>query len=299
MKYLLLITVVWGLLISSTRAAEPDSMEQAIEGALEGFEGTVWIYAKNLDTGAEFSLHGDERVRTASTIKLPILIALNYEIEAGRVKWDETLTLTKDVRTSGSGILHEFEDGHRLSVREASRLMMVLSDNIATNLILGRITADVVNDRMEELGLEKSRCLRRIGGGGESKAFSQAFNKRADGSSYGIGCASPQEMVVLLGKLHRGEIVSPEASKEILAVMSRQQPQNGIARQLQGMHVAAKSGALDRLRSEVGLVTGRKGPIAIAVTIDDMPASNWSVDNPGLIMIGQLSALLVEGLGGE
>lgn len=296
MKSPISIILLLPLFANFVGAAEPVLLEHAVEQASEGFEGNVWVYAKNLDAGTEFSLRGDERVRTASTIKLPILIALNYEIDAGRVHWDETLTLTEEVRTSGSGILNEFEDGHQLSVREASRLMMVLSDNIATNLILDRISTDTVNHWMEKLGLDKTRSLRRIGGGGDSKAFSQKFNKRADGSTYGIGCASPREMVVLLEKLYRGEIVSPEASKKILAVMSRQQPQNGIARQLVGMRVSAKSGALDRLRSEVGLVRGEKGPIAIAITIDDMPAAHWSVDNPGLVLIGKLSALLVDGL---
>jgi hypothetical protein len=80
-------------------------------------------------------------------------------------------------------------------------------------------------------------------------------------------------MVTLLEKIERREIVSKEASDEILKVLRRQQDRNGIARRMGTTPVANKAGALDRLRSDVGIVYSKGGRIAIAITCDDMPAS--------------------------
>ncbi|MCE2805045.1 MAG: class A beta-lactamase-related serine hydrolase [Gemmataceae bacterium] len=235
-----------------------------VERALQGFGGKVWLAASNLNTGKAFELNGGERVRTASTIKLAILVALHGEVKKGNLRWDDKLVLDKEVRAQGAGVLHEMEDGHTLTLREASRLMMVVSDNIATNLILRKVGIDTVNDWMDRLGLPKTRALAWIGGGAVSKARSAEWNKRADGSTHGIGVTTPLEMV---------------------------------DRNLRGVRIASKPGALDRLRSEVGILTVGKEKFALAVTIDDMPAPpDWSPDNPGLKMLSKLSEVLVDGL---
>jgi beta-lactamase class A len=253
-----------------------------VERALQGFGGKVWLAASNLNTGKAFELNGGERVRTASTIKLAILVALHGEVKKGNLRWDDKLVLDKEVRAQGAGVLNEMEDGHTLTLREASRLMMVVSDNIATNLILRKVGIDTVNDWMDRLGLPKTRALAWIGGGAVSKTRSAEWNKRADGSTHGIGVTTPLEMVDLLTRLDKGEIIGPEDSQQILSVMGRQQ---------------FKPGALDRLRSEVGILTVGKEKFALAVTIDDMPAPpDWSPDNPGLKMLSKLSEVLVDGL---
>jgi len=268
-----------------------------VERALQGFGGKVWLAASNLNTGKAFELNGGERVRTASTIKLAILVAVHGEVKKGNLRWDDKLVLDKEVRAQGAGVLHEMEDGHTLTLREASRLMMVVSDNIATNLILRKVGIDTVNDWMDRLGLPKTRALAWIGGGAVSKARLAEWNKRADGSTHGIGVTTPLEMVDLLARLDKGEIVSPEDSQQILSVMGRQQFKDGLGRNLRGVRIASKPGALDRLRSEVGILTVGKEKFALAVTIDDMPAPpDWSPDNPGLKMLSKLSEVLVDGL---
>jgi len=108
--------------------------------------------------------------------------------------------------------------------------------------------------------------------------------------------STPRDMVAILEKLDRGEIVSAEASKEILAIMRRCQDGNGVRRKLSGMTIANKTGALDALRSEVALVNSPNGKIAMAITVDGMK-TDWSPDNPGLLMIADLAKLLVDGMG--
>lgn len=274
----------------------PDPLKAKVEEALKGFPGKVWIYARNLETGKSFGLREEERVRTASTIKLPILVAAHAEVKSGKVKWSDVLEVSPKTRAQGAGVLLEMEDGHKISLKEAARLMIVVSDNIATNLVIDHLTCDTINERLAGFGLEKTRSLGKIGGGGRAKAFSESWNKRADGSTYGIGVSTPREMVELLTKLDKGEIVSKEESKEILKVLSRQQYHDGVGRNLKGVSLATKPGALDRLRSDVGILSTPKSKVALAITIDDMPSSDWSVDNPAHLMLSRLSNILWEGL---
>jgi len=276
--------------------ANPPSLDAKIKQTLKEFPGKVWIFAKNLETGKSYGLNENERVRTASTIKLPILVAVHAEVHEGKAKWSEILEVGPKTRAQGAGVLLEMEDGHKVTLKEAARLMIVVSDNTATNLILDRISCDTVNERLTKLGLEKTRSLGKIGGGGRSKAYAEPWNKRADGSTYGIGCSTSKEMVELLARLDKGEIVSPEDSKEIVKLLGRQQYHDGVGRNLKGVSRATKPGALDRLRSDVGILSKGKSKVALAVTIDDMPNSDWSVDNPAHLMLSRLSTLLWEEL---
>ena len=112
---------------------------------------------------------------------------------------------------------------------------------------------------------------------------------------FGIGVSTPREMVWLLEQLTLGKIVSAEASKEILAIMKREQFKDGIGRR-RGDDVASKGGALDALRSDVGIVYAPHARIAIAATVDGMPKVDYSPDNAGNILIADLTDTLLAGL---
>src|SRR5450759_4879928 len=127
-------------------ALPAQSVQEALRARIGNFEGTVSLYAKNLDTGESVGIRQGEPVRTASTIKLPILLAVFDQVAAGKAKWTEPLTITAQDMVSGSGIIgSELSDGVQLPLRDVVHLMIVLSDNSATNMILERFTADAVN----------------------------------------------------------------------------------------------------------------------------------------------------------
>ena len=86
-------------------------------------------------------------------------------------------------------------------------------------------------------------------------------------------------------------------SKEMIAILKRQQYNDGLGRKLPGLTIANKTGALDHLRSDVGIVYTKAGPIAIAITVEDIPVIDYGEDNPGLILIADLAKLIVESLG--
>ena len=267
------------------------SLEARLRAEITPFKGKVSVFAKNLDTGQTYTLNGDERVPTASTIKIAVMIETFARVSEGRAKWTDQLVLTKAARYGGSGVLPELGDGLRLTLRDCVNLMMVVSDNTATNMVLDYLTTDSVNARMSSLGFKDTRIMRRIGGGGESKEGKEADNKR-----FGLGATTPHEMVQILERFDRGEIVNTAASKEMIELMKREQVRYAIARTLWDVPMASKYGALDHLRSCVALVYAKRGKIAIAITVDDMPEVNWSVDNPAYLLMSRLSAMLIEGL---
>jgi beta-lactamase class A len=212
-------------------------------------------------------------------------------VAEGKIKWTDEVVLAKDKKVSGSGILTELSDGLRLTLRDAVNLMMILSDNTATNLVLEVLTTDAVNARMESLGFKNIKIMRRVGSGGESVAGKDPENKK-----YGLGMATPREMVLVMEKLERGEVISAAASKEMIDLMKREQGRNAIGRSFWNVPMASKYGALDRLRSAVGILYTKKGKIAIAISCDDMPETMWSVDNPAYLLMSRLSEVVADGL---
>jgi len=267
------------------------SLDDQVKPIVASFKGKVSLFAKNLDTGETYALNPDERVRTASTIKIAVMIEAFARVNEGKAKWTDEVVLTKEKKVSGSGILNELSDGLRLTLRDAVNLMMMLSDNTATNLVLDVLTTDAVNARMESLGFKQIKIMRKVGSGGESIAGKDPENKK-----YGLGMATPREFVLLMEKLERGEIISPAISKEMIELMKSEQGRNAIGRSLYNIPMASKYGALDRLRSAVAILYTPKGKIAMAISCDDMPETMWSVDNPAYLLMSRLSEVIAEGL---
>lgn len=268
------------------------TLDTHIRAEIASFKGKVWIYARNLDTGATYSLNGDERVRTASTIKLAVMVEAFARVAEQRAKWTDAIIMTKEKKQPDGGVLQELADGTRLTLRDAVNLMIVVSDNTGANLTLDLLTTDAVNARMDSLGLTKTRSLRKIGGGGESKAYNDPVNK-----GFGIGVTTPHEMVSLMEKLERGEVVNAETSHEMIALLKRQQQHQGVGRSLNGVPIASKSGSLDALRSDVAIIYSKRGRIAMAITCDQMPDIDWTDDNPAYHLMSRLSNILVDELG--
>jgi beta-lactamase class A len=275
--------------LAQTPAAS--SLDALVRAEITPFKGKVFVFAKNLDTGLTYSFNGDERVPTASTIKVAVMIEVFSRVSEGRAKWTDELVLTKGARYGGSGVLPELGDGLRLTLRDCVNLMMVVSDNTATNMVLDYLTTDAVNSRMSALGFKDTRLMRRIGGGGESKEGKDPDNKR-----FGLGTTTPHEMVRILEKLDGGEIVNKTVASEMIDLMKREQGRYAIGRTMWDVPMASKYGALDSLRSCVAIVYSKRGRIAIAITVDDMPEVTWSVDNPGYLLMNRLSLILIEGL---
>jgi beta-lactamase class A len=260
------------------------------------FPGQVSLYAKNLDSGETIGIRESEPVRTASTIKIAIMAALFDAVARGELSWTERLTVTDAEKVAGAGVIEsELTSGLQLPLVDVMHLMMVLSDNTATNMILERFPADRVNAYLDRIGLGSTRSLRKIVGKNGPLGLSAA-GKLEKNRQYGMGVSTPRDMVALMERMERGELVSVEASREMLAVMKRCQGGDGMRRPFGGLVVANKTGGLDALRSDVGIVYSKTGRIAMAITVDRIPQPDDGPDNPGALLIADLAGTLVRGL---
>jgi beta-lactamase class A len=288
------------LVTGSMRTAADNDLDARIAALIVPFKGTVMLYGKNLRTGRDFGRGADTKVRTASTIKLPILCALESLIDAGKVRWDERLALKADDKVTGSGVLWNLADGTDLTVRNLAILMIIVSDNTATNLILDRITADAVNDYLDSVNLPLTRSNRKVRGDGAKLKDPTGWSRAGlieENKKYGLGVTTPREMVRLLELLEQGKIVNAAVSKDIVDILKMQHEREGIARHApDDLEIASKHGALDALRSDVGIVYTKGGPIAMAITVDDMPVTDYSPDNVGDTLIWELGQALIAGL---
>jgi hypothetical protein len=204
-------------------------------------------------------------------------------VAAGKAHWDEHLVMRTQDKVSGSGVIRELADGTKLTIRDLVHVMIVVSDNTATNLLLDRFGADYVNDETRKLGLNNTLVLRKVNGGAPSRE-----GALEDFKQFGLGVSTPREMVDLLSQL----------TPEMLAILQRQQYKDAIGRHLPDSDVASKSGALDRLRSDAGIVNSAGGRIAIALTVDDMKRTDYSAENAGNRALAAIADVLVPGLSG-
>src|SRR5262249_12564340 len=118
---------------------ESTSLEARLTPLAKAHKGKVAIAVKHLGSGESFYLNADEPMPTASLIKLPVMLELYQQAEEGKVKLTDRITLRQEEKVPGSGILtNHFSDGATFSLRDACRLMIALSDNTATNLVLDK-----------------------------------------------------------------------------------------------------------------------------------------------------------------
>jgi beta-lactamase class A len=291
--------------LAPAQPADPAAaIDHRIQAAIQGFPGNVSLYARNLDTGVSYGLREDAPVPTASTIKLAIMVELFAEAEEGMLDWNQKLLLTDQDKVSGSGVLTEFSSGDTLPIRDLMHLMIVVSDNTATNLILDRIGGNAINVRMAQLGLKQTAVMRKIM---QTKLFPDPHaapqpegmtdeGKKPGNDRWGTGRSCPRDMVLLLEKLYRGKLVSKAASQEMIAVLKRQHDHSGAGRDMNNTVIASKSGALDHLRSDVAIIYSARGSVAMAITVNNIAKVDYGVDNPGNLLISKLSEILVEEL---
>jgi len=293
-----MLGVTLAILVMSS-PLQANDLDTRLREMSKQIDGRVSLYARNLDTGREVGINADEPVRTASTIKLPIACAVAKFVADGQHNWSDRLVIGAADKVSGSGVLTDFSDGESVSLRDATTLMIIVSDNTATNLILDRVGGDAVNEYLASLGFERTRVMRKIRGDGNQLKPAQGWTRdgsRPENQRFGIGVSTPREMVRLLELLEQGKIVDERSSRLVLRMLERQQYKDGIGRKLEQFRVASKSGSLDALRSDVGIVHTPHGRIAIAITVDGLPQIDYSPDNAAQKWIADMSLTLTETL---
>lgn len=224
-----------------------------IEQILSNVSGTVGVAAVNLATGETVNRNADEPFPSASVIKLAILVELFAQAHEGTVDLAETRTLREEEKVDGSGVLKEMRAPLDLTLEELARLMIVISDNTASNMLIDRLTTEAINDRLQTLGLTGTVLGRRF----------YDFEARARGLE---NLATPGDVTALLARIERRELVSATASEAMLAVLLRQQISDKIPALLpEGTKVANKTGTITGASHDAGIIYSPAGPLALSV----------------------------------
>jgi beta-lactamase class A len=290
MRPLALVAV---LLVPALARAQEMSLEARIAPLAKAHKGTVAVAVKNLKTGEEFYLCADEVMPTASLIKLPIMVEAYWQTSEGKVKLDSTLSLRKEDKVQGSGVLtNHFSDGATFPLRDAVRLMIVFSDNTATNMVLDQIGLPSTNARMAKLGLAETRINAKV-----FRADTRIDQER--GKKYGLGSTTAREMVRLLELIESGKVVSATACKEMLGHLRACDDKEKMTRFLPaGTLVAHKTGSVHASKTDAGIIYTKGGPVAVCVLTDRNEDQRWMADNAAQVLIGKIAREVFDHFGG-
>ncbi len=217
-------------------------MKENILDQLKALKGQVSFYYKNLITGETFGYQEDRPLQAASVIKIPVLIEAFSRIQGGDLEKDQMVTIRKEDKLPSCGALTYMHDGLVVTIEDLYTLMIILSDNTATNLLIRQLGMDKINSTLQELGLHNTRINRLL------------FDTKQ--SSLGIqNYISAYETGVLLEKMYFGELISPEASLEMLRILKNQRLNGKIPFFLHGKaDIAHKTGEDDGVTHDVGIV---------------------------------------------
>jgi beta-lactamase class A len=274
------------LLICCSIAQAGESALAVRLGALaKEHKGKVAIAVKHLRTGEKFELNADEPMPTASLIKLAVLIEAYQQSAEGKINLADPVTLRQEDKVPGAGVLTEhFTPGLKIPLKDAVNLMVALSDNTATNLVLDKIGIAATCRRMEAWGFPNTKINAKVFRGGTT-SIAPDRTKR-----FGLGSTTAREMVGLLGKLENKEILNPEACTEVLSLLRKCDDHEKFPRFLpEGIAVAHKTGSISDARTDAGIIYLPSGPVAVCVLTDQNADHRWVVDNAGNLFCAKVA----------
>lgn len=272
-------------LLSLPSPAVAADLDVLLTPLAKAHKGKVSLAVKHLATGEAFYLNADEPMPTASLIKLAVLVEAYAQKDEGKVKFETVLTLKKEDKVPGSGVLTpHFSDGATFPLRDAVRLMIAHSDNTATNMVIDKVGVKEVNERMAKLGLPNTRLNAKVYRGSTTSIDPERTRR------FGLGSTTAREMVRLLERLEAGKVVSAEASKGMLDLMKTCEDKEMFARLLpDGVTIAHKTGAVNAARTEAGILPTRTGPVALCVLTDENEDRRWVLDNAAQDMMAAMA----------
>ena len=244
------------------------------------------FYVEDLDSRVAHGYCADERFPTASVCKVCVMVELFRQVAEGARTLDDRHRLSGSISRHGSGTLKWAVNGPELSLRDYCRLMMSISDNVATDVLIGLLGLDAINATMQTLGypnLHTGATLTRFhyAMAGMADAPGSLENDRqmmerihargidrdcmsfADDPANNL--AAPGEIGSLLGRLYRGEIIDADASEGMIEMLGLAADRQMIPRYLNAdVDIAHKFGSSGRIKADVGIVYLPGGPMVVS-----------------------------------
>jgi beta-lactamase class A len=282
--------------LEAVTGAVRTEFERKLENARHRFSGQLGLAAKNLNTGEEILADANRLYPTASVIKLPILVEVFAQAHEGRLSLDERLEMTASDLVLGSGVLRDLGSGLRPSIRDLAVLMVIVSDNVATNMLIDRVGGvERVNERMHgDYGLKDIHLHNRV----DFEKIGDDVRRFAE--------STPRAMMELAARIALEEVVSPEACRQMLEIMGRQQYLDQVPRYLDynpymkelqitpDVTVACKTGFFPGTRVDSGVIGIPTGQVAYCAMAMESEDRSMAVENEAAVVNGVIGRLLVE-----
>jgi serine-type D-Ala-D-Ala carboxypeptidase (penicillin-binding protein 5/6) len=253
-----------------------NSIAEAVQPLIQGYQGDVAVAVYHFESDTHWSIRGDVVMPTASLVKLPVMVEAYRQVASGKVKLDQRIEVKKEDMVQGSGILtSHFSAGTTISLRDAIRLMIVYSDNTATNLVVDAIGLPATTAAMKELGYPETQL--------NAKVFRRDVSIAPERSEkYGLGSTTAIDMVKLVTQLKRGELAGPESTDAMIDHLLNCDDKSRFPLLLPTkVKVAHKTGSVTRVRTDAGLLMGPGCTIALCVLTDNNKDIRWTDDNAG------------------
>jgi beta-lactamase class A len=237
-----------------------------IESDIARSGADVAVAFRTLDGRSQWFLRADEPFHAASTMKVAVLIELYNQAHEGKVKLSDPLTVKNELHSLVDGSVYKLDPaddsetdlyraiGESRTLDQLSELMITVSSNLATNLLMGKLGVDNIRAGVHALGADGMNVRRPLE---DSKAFAQGLNNTT----------TARALLQLLEALAAGRAVDPEASRQMIAVLERQTVNERIPAGLPpGTVVAHKTGEITKIRHDAGIVYAPRPFVLVVLT---------------------------------
>ena len=245
-----------------------DGLRKQLETITRGFHGKIGISLHHLKTNDRMDVRGDEPFPTGSTIKVAMLCVVMEKVENGELSYYQKFSLTQDDVNAGTGFVRNYQIGKQLTLKELLHLMITVSDNTATRMVLKAIGSDAaINDWLKRNGLNRTRLNVPYPISDAVLKDEAARHKLLEQYDlWGMGVSTPNEMRLLMEMISEGKAGSPAACDEMHRILNHQYFDDGIAGQIPpSVVVASKSGVEKRSRSDIAIVHAPSGTYVLAI----------------------------------
>jgi beta-lactamase class A len=228
-------------------------LEATIHDVDSHLDGVMGVAIEDLGTGDQFVLHENEVFAQASSIKIAVLANLYLQAQQGKLKLTDLYTVQASDLVPDSDIMGGLTPGvTRLTLRDLATMMVAVSDNSATNVLIDRVGMENVNAMLDSLGLAHTRLRRKM------MDLDAARQGRENVST-------PREMMALLEAIYRGKVLDKESTADFFKVLGTNKD-SWIPRDLPSdVKIANKPGALEGVRNDSGIVFVEGRPYVICV----------------------------------
>ncbi len=290
-------TFRWYLLLGCLIGPKPlraQALDADLTRMLDGLKARSSLYAKHLPSGRTIAIRADQPMNTLSVIKLPVMIQVFRDVEAGRLKLTDRYQIRAEDRRRGSGLIQGFDVGLNPTIRDLVQQMVVTSDNTATDILIGKVGIARVNATLAQLGFKETRLRSTTGDlfrevwirddpknasltnaevfdrgfPTDTGSASRTFKLEGDSTRW-LGRTTAREMAQLLEGMQTAKYASKEHSQMMINIMLEQFYSSRLPQRLAwtpGVSIAHKTGDWPPYAgNDVGIIFYKGGPMIVAV----------------------------------